>query len=128
MNDKLVMTAMVVEDSPAVGNYLDVLITRLPGLKLTGIATSTIEAYHQLQMAMPDILVLDIRLPDGSGLDILRHVKALPESPIVIIYTLYPFPQYRTRAFEFGADYFIDKSKDFLEIEKLLIEISGSNN
>ena len=70
------------------------------------------DTMRQIRHHSPDVIVLDLRLPDGSGLEVLQPAKAqLPESTI-IVFTNYPFPQYQKKCVSLGADYFFDKSTD----------------
>jgi DNA-binding NarL/FixJ family response regulator len=58
----------------------------------------------------PDVVLLDIRLDQGNGLDVLKQVKRGNESPVVIVLTNYAYDQYRDRFMTSGADFFFDKS------------------
>lgn len=56
-----------------------------------------------------DIVILDIGLPDRSGLDVLVDLKyRFPKLPVLVL-TVYPEEQYATRAFKLGADGYINK-------------------
>jgi DNA-binding NarL/FixJ family response regulator len=59
---------------------------------------------------MPNLVLLDIALPDGNGLDIARMIKAAPRSAKVVMVTLYDTPVYRAAAFAAGTDGFLGKS------------------
>jgi response regulator RpfG family c-di-GMP phosphodiesterase len=72
-----------------------------------------------------DILILDIRLNDGTGFDVLEHLNEKAISTIPVIFTSFPYPQHKKKAVEMGAKYFIDKSNsdDLLDlVEKLAKE------
>jgi DNA-binding NarL/FixJ family response regulator len=58
-------------------------------------------------------------MPDGSGIDVLQNIKQGEAAPIVIILTNYPFPGYRQKCMQAGADFFLDKSTEFDQIPKL---------
>lgn len=78
---------------------------------------STIEdTLNWVDAVSPEVVILDLRMPDGSGTDVLKTVKAYPDPPVVIVFTSYPYPQYRRKCMDLGADYFFDKSEN---IEKL---------
>ncbi|GAI28344.1 unnamed protein product, partial [marine sediment metagenome] len=53
----------------------------------------------------------------GNGIKVLEAIKKNLQSPKVIIFTNYPYPQYRKRYMDAGADFFFDKSTEF---EKLV--------
>jgi DNA-binding response OmpR family regulator len=57
----------------------------------------------------PDLLILDIALPDGSGIDLLQTFKKINPEIIVAILTNYPTIEFSNRCKVLGADYFFDK-------------------
>ena len=64
-------------------------------------------------------------MPNGSGIDVLKHIKKDNPDLIAIMLTNYPYPQYRKRSIERGADFFFDKSTEFemvLEVLKQKIQ------
>jgi len=65
-------------------------------------------------------VILDIRMPGGSGIDVLEDIKKINAAPIVIILTNYPYPQYRKKCMAAGADYFFDKSSEFEKVTEVL--------
>ena len=58
----------------------------------------------------PDIIFMDINLPNKSGLELTSEIKKEYPGILIIIVSNYDFPEYRTRAEEIGADYFFSKS------------------
>ena len=65
----------------------------------------------------PFLLLLDIRMPKGNGIEVLEILKKMPNSPTIIMFTNYPYYQYRKRCMDAGADFFFYKA---LEFDKLL--------
>ena len=68
-------------------------------------------------------MILDIRLLGGSGIDVLRTLKQEKPSPHVIMLTNYPYPQYREKCLEAGADFFFDKSREFHQVTEVLQQL-----
>lgn len=67
------------------------------------------DALDQMEACKPDIVFIDIQLPDKTGLQITRTLKRhFPGTPVAII-TSYDFPEYRTAADHCGANYFFCK-------------------
>lgn len=58
----------------------------------------------------PDAVILDIDLPDGSGIDLLQKFKKEDPGAEVIIFTNYPTSEFKEKCLQLGADQFIDKS------------------
>jgi DNA-binding NarL/FixJ family response regulator len=69
------------------------------------------------------VVILDIRFPDGSGIDVLQAIKQDQPAPMVIILTNYPYSGYRQRCLNAGADFFLDKSTEFDQIPKLFEQL-----
>jgi DNA-binding NarL/FixJ family response regulator len=59
----------------------------------------------------PDLVLLDISMPDVDGLETLRQIRGLDDPPKVIILTLYDTAIYRSEAEKFGADGFLHKNE-----------------
>lgn len=79
-------------------------------------AASGAQALHIAQTARPDVILLDVMLPDGDGIDICQHLKTDPRTgdiPVVIIATINDTPE-RMRAFQAGADDLLSKPVDAL--------------
>ncbi len=68
---------------------------------------------------MPDVLILDMAMPGGSGYDVLQAVKQGPYAPLVIV-VLTNFPAYRQKSLAAGADYIFDKLAEYDQLLVLL--------
>jgi two-component system nitrate/nitrite response regulator NarP len=80
------MRVLVADDHPMIGAALDVLL-RETDYDLVGRARSGADALAQVQRLKPDILLLDVNMPDGSGLEVLRQLRENRSSPSVILLT-----------------------------------------
>lgn len=112
------MRLLVVDDSRAVWERLLMMLGDLPGPVSFAHAMTVREAGRCLDGFMPDLVVLDASLPDGSGLDLLRRIKRDSLPIRVAMFTNHP--EYRQRSLELGADWFFDKSMDFPALLELL--------
>ena len=77
------------------------------------------EALRLFYAERPDLLILDILMPGGSGIDVLENIKQDGAGPMVIILTNYPYPVFREKCLQAGADFFLDKSTEFDQIPEL---------
>ncbi|MGH7156348.1 MAG: response regulator [Acetobacteraceae bacterium] len=75
-------------------------------------AASAAEGLHLSRMLAPDVVVLDLKLPDGNGLDVLRQLLADSPERIVIVFSMYDDPAFAARALECGAKGYISKNDD----------------
>jgi DNA-binding NarL/FixJ family response regulator len=73
-------------------------------------------------------VVLDIRLKQGTGFQVLNAVKVPKQPPVIIILTNFAYPQYRKKCVEAGADYFFDKSNEFDQVVTILKQLQKSES
>lgn len=77
---------LLVDDHPMIGAALDMLL-RGSSYELLGRARSVAEANREIARHKPDLVLLDVNLPDGSGLDVLRRISRVRFRPAVILLT-----------------------------------------
>jgi len=119
---------VIVDDSAAVRERLIIMISDLPGLEISGQAEDAQEGIRLIRELKPDVVLLDIRMPEGSGFDVLACIQNdVRPKPCVIVLTNYPYPQYQKKCLENGADYFFDKSSEFEKIVGILQTLIKSN-
>ena len=113
----------IADDSLIVREHLVTMFDELAGIEIVGQAETVAEAVTGIQKLHPDVVILDIRMPGGSGIDVLKRVKQGEVTPMVIILTNYPYPGYRQKCLQAGADFFLDKSTEFDQIPKLFEQL-----
>lgn len=119
------MKVLIADDSKNLRERLAALLDENPDIEIVGQtenAPASVDAIHRLH---PDAVLLDIRMPSGSGLDVLKTFQRDPRAPVFIVLTNYPYAEYRRKSEELGASRFFDKSREFLEAVALLKEMSG---
>ena len=119
------MRVFIVDDSKVVLERLADLLKEVPGTQLVGQAGDVLDAVQGIQSAKPDALILDLQMPSGSGLDVLRAIREDFPHLQVLICTNYPYPQYREECLTAGANFFLDKSVDFGKIPVILRDLMG---
>jgi DNA-binding NarL/FixJ family response regulator len=122
------MKIFVVEDSAPVRERLIEMIRELEEMEVVGEAGTCEAAVAGIMATRPDVAILDVHLPDGSGIKVLAAVKQLLVNLRGIVLTNYTSAQHRTAAAEAGAEYFLDKSADFERIPEILgrLALNGS--
>ena len=114
---------MLVEDDDGFRSSLASLLTsRFPGILLEEAATGT-EAMKKVESFLPDLIFMDIKLPDQIGLEVTRRIKALYPDVNVIMLTSYDFPEYREAARASGAYGFLSKGSSTAEEIQDLVEV-----
>ena len=114
------MRILIADDSSIVRARLISLLIDLRGIEVVGQAEDAIEARELAEKLRPDVAILDLRMPNGSGADVLRDIKKLNPAPKVIMLTNYPHPENRKKCIDGGADYFFDKSTEFQNVVSVL--------
>jgi DNA-binding NarL/FixJ family response regulator len=89
------------------------VVSRFQEIRVVDEVSDAPQAVESIARHKPDIVILDIQMPGGSGIEVLKTIKKNKPSPIVIMFTNYPYPQYRAKCMEAGADFFFDKSLEF---------------
>jgi two-component system CitB family response regulator len=67
---------LIVEDDPRIAEINRRFVEKVPGYRVTGIATDLQQAKEQVEVLQPDLVLLDIYFPDRNGLELLRHLKS----------------------------------------------------
>ena len=100
---------LLLEDDPAIAKTVVYALERA-GLRVTH-CLLVADALRQLALVPPDVLVLDIGLPDGSGLDVCRHVRATPalQHLPVLVLSAHGEEIDRVVGLELGADDYVTK-------------------
>ena len=114
------MRAFIVDDSAIVRLRLAEMLVADADVTVVGQASTVAAALHEIPRLQPECVLLDIQLPDGDGISVLKAVKRMTPSPAVVMFTNYTDDYYRQRCEIAGADFFLDKSKQFDEIPRLL--------
>ncbi len=106
----------IADDSSIIRERLNALLSDLPRVEVIGEAGDAEEALEGIQELNPDVVILDIRMPVGNGISVLEKIKRTESSPVIIMLTNYPYPQYRKKCADLGANYFFDKSTEFEKV------------
>ena len=106
-------TLLIIDDSPFIITGLLHQLEGMPAIKKVFTAESYAEAEPILRKSPPDILLLDIHLPDVNGIEILRRVRQHYPSVVVIMISNQEGDVYRSRCKALGAAHYIDKSTEF---------------
>ncbi len=106
------MIFFIADDSDAVRGRLIELLSEVEGAEVTGQAANTDDAIEGIRRLKPHVVILDIRMPGGGGIDVLKRIKQESQPPVVMMLTNHASPQYRKKCVEWGADFFLDKSRD----------------
>jgi YesN/AraC family two-component response regulator len=111
------MKVVIADDSSLLRDRIKSLVNSLNNNPMIYEAENGVDALHLIREKKPDLVILDIRMPEMNGIEVLKKIRELKMKTKVCILTNYPYPQYKKRCFEAGADFFLRKTEDFEEIE-----------
>lgn len=120
MDDKKQWRILIVDDSEIIRSRLQSLVDDLRHGHEICMAADKRQALQMLETQLPGMVILDLSLPDGSGLDVLREVKTRFQDVTVAILSNYGHAEYRARCQALGADYFFDKATEFEGLRVIL--------
>lgn len=110
------MDVFIADDSPLVRERLASMLADVDGVRVVGEAGDINGAVAGILSLQPQTLILDVELPGGTGIDVLKAISGAQPMPRVIMLTNNPQPAYREKCRRAGAEFFFDKT---LEIEKV---------
>lgn len=102
---------LIVDDHPVVREGLALRIGQQPDLAVCGEAADVAEALRLVAGNPPDVAVVDISLKTGSGLDLIKRLKAHDNSIRILVWSMYGENLYAERAFRAGALGYITKEQ-----------------
>ena len=93
---------LVVEDHAALGEALLFAFSFEPDIEVVGLAPTVAAAIEMVAASRPDVVLMDVRLPDGNGIDATPRVLELHPSAAVVVLTAHADPLFALRAAEAG--------------------------
>jgi DNA-binding NarL/FixJ family response regulator len=100
---------LIVEDNAAFRQSLSAMLnSRFPDMMLVEVDSGD-EALKQMEKLHPDLVFMDVKLPNANGLDLTKIIKAEHAGTVVVVMTSSDLPEYRQAAFSSGASYFVSK-------------------
>lgn len=120
------MLVYLVEDSPEIRERLRDMIMELDPRATVLEAATAGAAIVGIVAKQPALVVLDLKLEDGSGLDVLRAVNGKLPASRVIVFSNHASEPYRKKCMAMGAAGFFDKARDFELVRDKVRQIAGA--
>ncbi len=114
-----ILKVLLVDDYERVRRSLASFLTKQRGVQVIGEAASGDEAIAETERLQPDLVLMDLEMPDRGGIEAMREIKMRAPRTRVVILSPYGGEIYRKMAWGNAADGFIDKSsmkQDLLQI------------
>ncbi len=119
------MKVVIADDSPLWRDRIRELLNNCDNISEIYEAENGMGALQIIKIKEPDLAILDIRMPGMNGIEVLKKIRGLKLKVIVCMLTNFPYPQYKKNCLEAGADYFLNKTEEFYDINNV---ISGLTN
>ncbi len=113
---------LLVEDSMLLQARLTELLAEPGVMRVVGSAATELEAKNRIDRQNFDVLLVDVALREGSGIGVIAYARArcTGHQPLIIVLTNYPLPAVRQRCLAAGADFFLDKMREFQKVKPLI--------
>ncbi len=113
---------LIADDSTLVKKNIKRLLNGLTNLEIHD-SENIQDTKSKIDTLSPDILILDLKMPDGNGYEVLNYTNTLSKKPVVIILSNFASDDTIQRCLDDGADYFFDKSKEHVKAISVIKDI-----
>ncbi len=120
------MRILLIEDHPIVRTACRLMLQAKRGVEVTE-ATTAGAGLDMAESFSPDLVILDLRLPDGNGLDLIATLISAEPDRKIIVFSMYEDPIIASRALEAGARGYITKNDDPEVILQAIEKVSGGS-
>jgi len=121
------MKIVIADDSALWRDRIKSLLIDINEVFVLNEAENGADALQIITEKKPDLAILDIRMSGMNGIEVLKKIRELNMKVKVCMLTSYPYPQYKKRCLEAGADYFLSKTEDFEDIKIVVTDMMVEN-
>jgi len=120
------LTILVVYGSRHIAARIIHRLVRCPEVEIVGQACEAGEAISLISLREPRLVIADLSLSDGTGIDVLRKAKRMAIPPIVIMTSISSFPQERRECIKNDADHFFQLPDEIVHLEEVIRKLARS--
>lgn len=118
-------TVLIADDSRVIRARLAMLLEEIPGVEIVGQSATGKETIEMIRRLSPHVVVLDLSMPEGNGLEVMRQMRDENLEAIVFVLTNFTCPEYEKRALRLGAKAFLSKSREFDKLADMIRDLAG---
>lgn len=122
------INVMIVDDHSLIREGLKQLLEFDGTIKVVGEASNGIECLEKITICNPDVLLLDINMPEMNGIEVLKKMKADGTQIKVLILTVHNEMDYLMKAVDIGVDGYILKDSESSELKKAIRAVKDGEN
>jgi DNA-binding NarL/FixJ family response regulator len=117
-------TVMIVEDDDKTAQRFAGVVDNHPTLSLLGCANTVAQIIELLDSGAPDVLLCDLGLPDGSGIEVIQHIRQKGYKTDILVISLFDDEHHVIRAIEAGANGYLLKDAYDADIGQSIVEVT----
>ena len=122
------LKVLLVDDHPGFINAAVRHLRRLDWIEVVGSAGNGIEAIAQCEVLRPDVVLMDLAMPEMGGLQATRLIKAQDAPPYIVIASHFDDSEHRAHALRAGADAFVSKLSYIHDVMPLLEKLAADRS
>ena len=126
MDDPRPITVLVADDHPLIRAGLAALIGAEPALRLAGEAGDAVAAVEQYLRLRPDVMLVDLNMPGGGGVEAIRKIRALVPDARIVILTTYDGDEDVHRGLLAGASAYLLKQSGLDEVVQCVRQVAAN--
>jgi DNA-binding NarL/FixJ family response regulator len=120
-------SVLVVDDHPVVREALVLVLKGEPDFVVVGQAGSASQAREALARLKPELVILDLGLPDCHGLELIKDIRAQSETPPIVVYSMHDESVYALRAIRAGANGYVMKRESKAKLLEALRTVAAGH-
>jgi DNA-binding NarL/FixJ family response regulator len=121
----MTIRVLIVDDQIMVREGFSVLLNAMPDIEVVGEAVNGREAVRQVEVLRPDVVLMDIRMPEMNGIDATREIVAADGDAKVLVLTTFDLDEYVYQALRAGASGFLLKDASARQLAEGVRVVAG---
>src|SRR5262245_11503674 len=118
----------IADDSQVIRERLEEMLAPMKQVVIVGQAANARDAVSRILLTTPDSVLLDLKLGQRDGLEVMRTVRQWAPQIVFVVLTNHSEPQYRRACSAAGAHYFLDKATEFYRVRDVIAEIAATRH
>jgi DNA-binding NarL/FixJ family response regulator len=123
-----VINVFIVDDHELIREGLKKVLARESDIKVVGEARNSQALFEQMARISPDVIILDMTLPDKNGIDILKQMAVTHAEARVLVLSIHPEDRFAVRALRAGAAGYLTKNAETHDIVAAIRKIAGGGS
>ena len=124
----MAVNVMITDDHSMIREGLRQLLELEGNFKVVAEACDGVECINKLETVTPDVLLLDINMPNMNGLEVLQKMKEKRMKVKVLVLTVHNEVEYLLKAVDIGVNGYLLKDSESAELKKAILAVAGGEN